>query len=443
MDSKSNLTPGEFGRLQDLQGPSKRALLVGTYQGGKEKPQTQEQLSELASLCDTYGLQAVLQIPCPIREFDAGTFLGKGKIEEIRVLVEEHSADLVIFDDEISPQQQRNLEKLLECLVIDRTELILGVFAQRAHTREARIQVELATCRYQLPRLKRLWTHLSRQRTGGGGKGGGGYLKGEGERQIEIDRRLLRSRIDRLQKDLEDVKQTRETQRRSRKRAGIPTFAIIGYTNAGKSTLLHALTDADVLIEDKLFATLDTTTRKFSLPNRQEILLTDTVGFIRKIPHMLVAAFKSTLEEAVQSDILLHLIDASDSAAPLHAEATFEVLKELGAEHHPMITLLNKIDRCEDKLQLNRLRILFPKTVEISALNKIGFERLMELMIQEVALLRKVVKLKIPQSQYAAVSILMREGKVLSCEYEENDIYLEVEIPKSLERFVEQFETLS
>lgn len=441
MDLKSNLAPSEgVGRLQDLKGPSKRAILIGTYQGGKEKPQAEEQLSELASLCDTYGLESALSLPCPIREFDPGTFLGKGKVEEIRGLVLEHTADLVIFDDEISPQQQRNLEKILECLVIDRTELILGVFAQRAHTREARIQIELATCRYQLPRLKRLWTHLSRQRTGGGGKGGGGYLKGEGERQIEIDRRLLRTRIDRLQSDLEDVKKTRETQRRSRKRSGIPTFAIIGYTNAGKSTLLRALTDADVLIEDKLFATLDTTTRKFSLPNKQEILLTDTVGFIRKIPHMLVAAFKSTLEEAVQSDILLHLIDASDPAAPLHAEATFDVLKELGASKHPMITLLNKVDRCENRFLIERLRIQFPKTVEISALDRTGFERLMELMIQEVSLLRKVVRLKIPQSHYAAVSVLMREGKVLSCEYVENDIHLEVEIPRNLEHFVSQFE---
>lgn len=441
MDLKSNLPPSEgVGRLQDLKGPSKRALLIGTYQGGKGKPQAEEQLSELSSLGDTYGLEPVLRLPCPIREFDAGTFLGKGKVEEIRGLVSEHAADLVIFDDEISPQQQRNLEKIFECVVIDRTELILGVFAQRAHTREARIQIELATCRYQLPRLTRLWTHLSRQRTGGGGKGGGGYLKGEGERQIEIDRRLLRARIDRLQDQLDEVKKTRETQRRSRKRTGIPTFAIIGYTNAGKSTLLRALTDADVFIEDKLFATLDTTTRKFILPNRQEILLTDTVGFIRKIPHMLVAAFKSTLEEAVQSDILLHLIDASDPAAPLHAEATFDVLKELGASNQPMITLLNKVDRCQERGLIERLRIQYPKTLEISALDRTGFERLMELMVQEVSLLRKVVRLKIPQSHYAAVSVLMREGKVLSCEYVENDIHLEVEIPRNLEYFVSQFE---
>lgn len=428
-----------YGRLQDLKGLNRRAILVGTYQGGRDKPQTEEQLKELASLCDTYGLDPVLELPCPIRSFDAGTFLGKGKVEEIRQHVLEHEADLVVFDDEITPQQQRNLEKLVECLVIDRTELILGVFAQRAHTHEARIQVELASCRYQLPRLKRLWTHLSRQRTGGGG-GKGGYLKGEGERQIEIDRRLLRRRIDRLQKDLEEVKKTRETQRRARLRTGIPTFAIIGYTNAGKSTLLRALTQADVLVEDKLFATLDTTTRKFMLPNRQEILLTDTVGFIRKIPHLLVAAFKSTLEEAIQADILLHLIDVSNPSAPLHADATRQVLNELNATRHPMITLLNKIDRCTDCLMINRMRIMEPKTVEISALDQTGFDRLMELMIEEIRQLRKTYKLKIPQSHYAIVSTLMREGRVLSCEYVENDILLEVEIPRNLEHLVSTFE---
>lgn len=430
MDSAS---PSHEGRLHELTG---RALLVGTYLSSKEKLQTEEQLSELASLCDTYGLEVGLRLSCPLRGIDAGTFLGKGKIEEIKVLVEETRVAIVIFDDEISPQQQRNLEKALACTVIDRTELILGVFAQRAHSREARIQIELATCRYQLPRLRRLWTHLSRQRTGGGK---GGFLKGEGEKQIEIDRRLLRQRIDRLEKNLEEVKKTRATQQQARKRTGIPTFAIIGYTNAGKSTLLHALTDAEVLIEDKLFATLDTTTRQFVLPNGQKILLTDTVGFIRKIPHQLVVAFKSTLEEAVQADILLHLIDVSNRNAQQQAEATFEVLKELGATNRPLITVLNKIDRCEDPSMIQRMKIAYPKTVEISALEKKGFERLTELMIEEISRLRKCVRLRIPQSHYALVSELMREGKVLSCEYEENNILLEVEIPHQLEHKVAPF----
>ena len=261
-----------------------------------------------------------------------------------------------------------------------------------------------------------------------------------GEKQIEVDRRILRHRIDRLEKEIKEVKRSRETQHRARQRTGIPTFAIIGYTNVGKSTLLRALTDADVLVEDKLFSTLDTTTRKFVLPNRQEILLIDTVGFIRKIPHLLVAAFKSTLEEAVEADILLHLIDVSSPMAELQAEATFDVLKELGAEKHPMITVFNKTDLCDNRLMINKLRIKYPKTVEVSALNKSGFDRLTELMIHEIAQLRIRVKLRIPQSHYALVSELIRKGKVISIDYEENDILLEVELPHDLDKDYKMFE---
>lgn len=430
--------PGQ-GRLLDLEPKQKRALLIGTYLSGKEKQMCEEQLEELASLGATYGLETVERLPCPIRAYDPATFIGSGKVEEIRELAIEKHCDAVIFDDEISAQQQRNLEKILERVVIDRTELILGVFAQRAHTREARIQIELATFRYQLPRLRRMWTHLSRQRSGGAG---GGFVKGEGEKQIEIDRRIVRRQIDRLQKDLDEVRKQRQTQRRLRERTGIPTFAIVGYTNVGKSTLLRALTDADVLVEDKLFATLDPTTRKFVLPNRQAVLLVDTVGFIRKIPHHLVAAFKSTLEESVEADILLHLIDVGSPAAEMQAEATFAVLKELGAEKHPILTVLNKIDQCSNRSMIDRMRVRYPKTVEISALHKTGFDDLMRMMIREISLLRKVVKLRIPQSHYALVSEAMREGKVLSCEYEDNDIVLEVEIPHHFEPKVAHFKIL-
>lgn len=222
------------GRLHEETPRTRRALLVGTYGKDRDKNESEEQLLELENLSTTYGLQTASKLSCPLRAIDAGTYLGKGKVEEIRTWVADNLIDLVILDDEISPQQQRNLEKAIEKPVIDRAELILGVFAQRAHTREARIQVELAASRYQLPRLTRLWTHLSRQRTGGSGKGGGGFLKGEGEKQIELDRRMLKTRIDQLQKELDEVKKHRDTQRRARARSGIPTFAIIGYTNSGK-----------------------------------------------------------------------------------------------------------------------------------------------------------------------------------------------------------------
>ena len=431
---KPGLKPGQ-GRLQDLAPEMNRALLVGAYLAGK-KESCEEQLEELKSLGDTFGLETVLKIAAPLREIDAGTFLGKGKIEEIKTLASEQGCSVVVFDDEISPQQQRNLEKILGRAVIDRTELILAVFAQRAQTREARLQIELASCRYQLPRLRRMWTHLSRQRSGGAS---GGAVKGEGEKQIEIDKRIVKKQVDKLQKELEEVKKHRKIQRRARERTGIPTFAIIGYTNVGKSTLLNALTDADVLVEDKLFATLDTTTRKYTLPNKQNILLIDTVGFIRKIPQQLVAAFKSTLEEAVEADILLHLIDVSSPNAEHQASATFDVLKELDALKHPMIAVLNKVDLCPDRQTVNRIRFKYPKTVEISALNKIGFDNLLDMMIREIGLLRKVVHLRVPQSHYALVSEVMREGRVISCEYQENDILLEVEIPQRLERKVIHF----
>jgi GTP-binding protein HflX len=422
--------------LSDLGAFQRTALLVGTYLTGKLKAAALEQLDELESLCTTFGLETAAKIDCPLRQYDASTFIGKGKVEEIKGIVESQGINVVIFDDEISPHQQRNLEKILGRFVIDRTELILEVFAQRAQTREAKIQIELANFRYQVPRLRRLWTHLSRQRSGGAS---GGFVKGEGEKQIEIDRRILKKKIDQLQKLLEEVKKQRQTQRRARERSGTPTFAIIGYTNVGKSTLLNALTDADVLVEDKLFATLDTTTRKFVLPNRQSILLIDTVGFIRKIPHQLVAAFKSTLEEATKADILLHLVDASSQTAMQQAEATMALLKELGAEKLPILTVLNKVDQCENRSMLDRLKIKYPKTVEISALTKMGFDHLMEAMIREISLLRKVVRLRIPQSHYAVASEVMREGKVLSCEYEENDIVMEAEIPQRLEQRVLHF----
>lgn len=417
------------------------ALLIGIYNSGSEKKLCEEYLDELERLCETYGLKVAIKVPVPIKKLDAGTYIGKGKIEELIKLSQDLNASIIIFDDEISPHQQLNLEKLFNKPVIDRTELILEVFAQRAQTREARLQIELAKTKYQLPRLKRMWTHLSRQAGGGGGGGGGGYTKGEGEKQIEIDRRLVRKKVQQLEDELLQVEAQRKTQRSARLRSGIPTFGIIGYTNAGKSTLLKALTNAHVLVEDKLFATLDTTTRKFTLPNGQDILLIDTVGFIRKIPHQLVAAFKSTLEEALFTDILIHLVDVSHPMAEAQAEATHEVLKELGAEGRPIITVLNKIDECKNPDVLNRLRIEYPRTVQISALKQTGFAHLLEVMMDELSNLRKKVKLRIPQSHYALISQLMREGHVISSEYEENDVIMEVEIPTRLEHIVFPFLT--
>lgn len=413
----------------------KTAFCIGVYFSKDKLELCHEHLDELESLANTYGFEVLEKISCSLKKFDAGTYLGSGKIEEIKEKADEIGADVIIFDDEITPNQQKNLERLLKRPIIDRTELILEVFASRAQTKEASLQIELARSRYQLPRLKRLWTHLSRET--GGGKG---PLRGAGEKQIEMDRRMIRSRIASLRKELEEVAAHRDIQRNKRVRSGIPTFAIVGYTNAGKSTLLKALTNADVLVEDKLFATLDTTTRKFMLPNQQQILLVDTVGFIRKIPHTLVAAFKSTLEETTYTDILLHLVDVSHPMAEEQVEATHAVLKELKADKIPMITVLNKIDQCDDIRIPHKFRISYPKTVSISALERTGFDDLLDLMTEEIKKLRKVVKLRIPQSHYALVSELMQEGKIIEQEYEENDILLHCEIPIRFEKKVMQFE---
>ncbi|MDF2577469.1 MAG: hflX [Chlamydiales bacterium] len=407
----------------------KKALLVNTYQNHKDKQESQDFLDELERLVETYGLQIVGKVACHIREYSSSTLLSKGKLEETISLAKELQADVVIFDDEVIPSQQRNLEKAFGIPVIDRTEVILAVFAQRAQTKEARLQIELAQVQYQFPRLKRLWTHLSRQSSGGSG---GGFVKGEGEKQMEIDRRLLKKQVDSLRQELAIVRKNRSIQRSARNKTGIPIFAIVGYTNAGKSTLMQALTKADVLVEDKLFATLDTTTRKFSLPNNQDILLIDTVGFIRKLPHTLVEAFKSTLEESAYADILLHLIDASHPHAEKQAEATFEVLKQLKADKKPIITVLNKVDKVLDRGIIDRLRFRYPHTVQISATTEQGFEELMNLMIEMIKARRIDMRLCIPQKDYNKVSDILHQGQILQTEYEDNNIFLHVDIPIAL-----------
>jgi GTPase len=421
----------EDGLILHQEEKKQKALLISVYQGTDQRQICHEHLDELELLSQTFGVEVLHKEPCGVRKFDASTFIGKGKLEELIQKAQELKVNLVIFDDEISPAQQRNLQEAFGIPVMDRTEVILGVFAQRAQTKEARLQIELARVKYEAPRLKRMWTHLSRQQ-GTGGAGGGAYLKGEGEKQIEIDRRILKRKIDQLQKEIAEVQLHRDTQRIARERTDIPVFAIIGYTNAGKSTLLNALTEAGVFVEDKLFATLDTTTRKFTLKNNQDVLLIDTVGFIRKLPHLLVAAFKSTLEEATSADILLHLVDVSHPMAEEQAATTYEVLKELGASHKPIITVLNKIDKCENTAMINRIRMSYPKNVLISALERTGFDELQDVMIQELSKQRAHLTLRIPQSEYAAVSTVMRMGHILRQEYEDNDVLLQVDVPSAL-----------
>lgn len=417
----------------DSSGPEQdRALLISAYRSSSDRELCLEHLDELELLVATYGGKTLGKEACHLKKIDSSTYVGKGKLEELVALAEQLKASVVVFDDEIAPAQQRNLEQAFQKSVMDRTEVILHVFAQRAHTKEAHLQVELARLQYEAPRLKRLWTHLSRQHGTSGGGSGGGYLKGEGEKQIEIDRRILKRKLALLQKELEGVKLNRAVQRGARERSAIPVLAIVGYTNAGKSTLLNQLTGSAVFVEDKLFATLDTTTRKWTLKNHQEALLIDTVGFIRKLPHLLVAAFKSTLEEAVEADILIHLIDATHPMAEEQASTTLEVLKELGAGKKPIITALNKIDQAVDPERLARLRMNYPKSVLISAKNKMGFDLLEERVVEELGRQRVPMKVLIPQSEYALVSAVLRSGTVFSQEYVDNDLLLTVDVPRAL-----------
>jgi len=422
------------------------AILIGVYEGAPNLQTCKEHLQELKQLADTHEIPVIESIPLSMRGYTAATFLSTGKIAEVQKAIESFGAKLVIFDDEISPGQQRNLEEIFRIPVIDRTEVILGVFEDRASTKEAKLQVQLAQIKYISPRLKRMWNHLGQQTGGGGGSGGGGYLRGEGEKQIELDRRMLKDKLDRMQNEIKEVQAIRSTQRGLRERTNIPVFGIVGYTNAGKSTLLHTLTGADVFIENKLFATLDTTTRKCELPENFEALIIDTVGFIRKLPHTLVMAFRSTLEEATFADILIHVIDASHHAAPDQAKTTLEVLKLLNADKKPMITVFNKIDRLADPEvamasngALQKLKLTYPRSFELSCSTGEGLDLLKQEMLNRLKERRVRMKLRIPQSDYHKVSEAIREGNIINQEYDENDILIEVDLPRTITFHFEKY----
>lgn len=337
-------------------------------------------LEELVQLAQTAGLEVVGHVTQRLERPNPATFIGPGKVEELVERVAETAANVVIFDEELSPRHQRELEKALGegVKVLDRTALILDIFAQHAQTREGALQVELAQYEYRLPRLTRAWTHLARQVGGrAGGATGGVGVRGPGETQLETDRRVIRRRIAHLKAELEDVRAHRSRYRARRRREGIPVVSIVGYTNAGKSTLLNALSDAGVLVEDKLFATLDPTTRRVRLPSGRTVLFTDTVGFIQKLPTHLVAAFRATLEEVAESDLLLHVLDATHSYARHQAAAVLETLEAIGAAGKPMVTALNKVDRLADLAEVEMLASELPNPVPISALRGYGLPDLL------------------------------------------------------------------
>lgn len=404
-----------------------KALLIGLCFSTSDKAEVAGLLMELADLSENIEIDPAEQMIVPMRAINRATLIGTGKVEEIKLHTTSHGIDVIIFDHELSPSQQRNLEKSIGKPVIDRREVILDVFARRAQTKEASLQVELARVRYELPRLKRLWTHLERQ--AGGGKG---FLKGMGEKQIEVDKRLAKERIHSLTRQLKEVHRHRELTRQQRMRSEVPSFAVVGYTNAGKSTLFNSMTAAGVLAADMLFATLDTTTRLVVLPSKEPVLLVDTVGFIRGIPHALVAAFKSTLEEAIYTDILLHVIDASSDDAVEKVKAAQEVLTELGAEDKQTLYVLNKADRPEAKRRITQLKLLCSPSVVVSAETGEGLDDLAGAMQDMLHRLRTRMRVRIPQSEYGFAADLIQKGYVLDQEYEENDIILSVILPKSI-----------
>ena len=321
-----------------------RALVVRLYFDTREEEESSSLLTELGELVSTLGIEIADSVLAKSRQMHKKLLCGKGKAAEICELARAHECDVIVIDNNLAPSQQREWEALSDLCVIDREEVILDIFAKRAHTREARLQVELARMQYALPRLARMWGHLDRESAGSGGAGGGGASRGMGEKQIEVDRRLAHMSIDRCKRELEVVRKQRKTQRKEREKLATPHGAIVGYTNAGKSTLLNRLSGSEVMAKDMLFATLDTTTRRIELPDGQPLLITDTVGFVRNLPHRLVEAFKATLEESVLADFLIHVLDASAPEIETFHETTLKVLGELGAADKKIITVLNKID---------------------------------------------------------------------------------------------------
>jgi GTP-binding protein HflX len=409
--------------------------LVGLERPGHDRWAVQDSLVELRELAETAG---TLVLDTFVQKRDAPTaptFIGKGKVGELAEHCRVSSADMVIFDDDLSPAQAQNLSELLgeNVKVLDRTELILDIFAQRARSREGKIQVEVAQLEYMLPRLAGLWTHLSRQRGGVG-------ARGPGEQQLEVDRRRATEKITRLKRELAEVRKNRRIERGGRQRLHWPVISIIGYTNSGKSTLLNALTGANVLAEDKLFATLDPTTRKLRLPNNQNILLTDTVGFLRKLPHQLIEAFQATLEETVEADLLLHVVDVSHPQAAEQIKAVDVVLKQIHATGKPMVIALNKMDKLEGETgiapvanpTLDRFLREFQNAVPISAKHGTNLGALLEEIGNQLQDRRVEVTLAIPQERSQTIALVYQCGYVTERGLDNDKVLLKAQIPKVL-----------
>lgn len=421
--------------------PRERAFLVGVeFYDQQNLLSIADSLEELELLADTAGLDVVGFETQKRSHPHPKTFIGAGKVDEIKSLANEVGAGIILFDDELSPRHQRELEKIFgeDVRVLDRTALILDIFAQHASTREGTLQVELAQYEYRLPRLTRAWTHLARQAGGGGGRGGSGGvgLRGPGETQLEADRRDIHRRIDHLKGELEKVRAHRQRHRDRRKRSRIPIVALVGYTNAGKSTLLNALAASDVYVADQLFATLDPTTRRVELPDRKPVLFTDTVGFIQKLPTTLVAAFRATLEEIAEADLLLHVVDITHINVHAHAQAVHQTLTEIDADHIPTMTALNKIDCLNDPSAARQAMDGFPKAVAISALQREGITDLLRTVQEQLYEMYTPLDVLLPYHEGKLISMFHNQGEVERIEHGSQGVAIKGRIPG---RLVAQF----
>jgi GTP-binding protein HflX len=411
-----------------------RAILIGLEKEGVSKWDLLDSMAELAELANSAGADVVDTVTQKLPRPTAPYYIGKGKAELLKESIQDRQVTSIIFDDELSPAQGRNLETLLARKVIDRTQLILDIFAQRARSREGRLQIELAQLQYLLPRLTRMWDHLSRQ-TGGIG------TRGPGETQLEVDRRRVQERIARLERELESVRKTRAVQREGRKRHQWPVASVVGYTNAGKSTLLNLLTGADVVAENKLFATLDPTTRSFTLPNKQRVLLTDTVGFLRKLPHTLIESFKATLEEVSEADLLIHVVDLSHARVDEQMEAVDKVIKELDAFGKQTVIVFNKIDNLGDREMAETYVKRFPGSVAISARTGEGVSKLVQALQEALSAWRLRLQFRIPAGESALLAEIHRVGHVLELRYDGNDAVITAHVPPHLEAKLAAYST--
>jgi GTP-binding protein HflX len=419
-------------KLYETEERPKQAFLISIQDDNRQARAEADSLArELMGLAETLGLGIAARETVYIRERHPKFGMGTGKAEEIAEKAAALGVDCLVFDGDLSPSQQRNWEKLTGIPAVDRQELIIQIFAERAKTREAELQVALAELSYALPRLSHKYIDLSRQR---GGRYG---AKGSGETRFETDRRLVEQRIHRLEAELAEVRKQREVQRRKRDRNSVLSCALVGYTNAGKSSLLNVLTGADVFVEDKLFATLDAVTRRLELGPGKSLILTDTVGFIRRLPHALVDAFRSTLEEAVLADFLIQVLDASDPDAERHFETTLSVLQELGADKKTMITVLNKIDRLESPDILDSLTRRYPGSIPISVPDRTGIEELLRRMASVVS--DSLIRFRFPPNRHDLPALLYRNGRVLLEEYGDAAIEIEAQVEQRIAEMLKEF----